>query len=120
MANKWIKYKLIRRPWVDGEGKVLESIEGRQNRPGIDEFSGGGYDYPSELGKIDRFEHKGNLMLLVDENDINPMLLANEKFNGIVLSDPLQQMKNLGLTKKATLDNNMKIIWPKIEGLNNG
>ena len=118
--NKWIKYKLIRRPWVDGNGKVLDSIEGRQNRPGVDEFSGGGYDYPDETDKIDRIERKGTLLLLVEESKVESMLAINNKFNGVAPSKPLEEIKLLYPNEDITLDNDLKIIWPKAEVLNNG
>ena len=117
MANKWIKYKLKRRPWVDGEGKVLESIKGRQNRPGIDEFSGGGYEYPDEVDKIDRFESQGYLVLLVDETKTESLLNKNKDFNGVILEEPLSEMLALGLSDKATLNPDLTIKHPQVESL---
>lgn len=111
--NKWIKYKLIRRPWVDGDGKVLESIEDRQNRPGIDEFSGGGFNYPKEDGSKDRFEKNGVLVLLVDENKVESMIATNKDFGGVVLIEPLEELKALGLSDKATLNTDLTIIRPE-------
>ena len=61
---QWIKFQLIERPYYDRNGNILSSIEGRRNRKGIDEFSGGGKAYPDITGSIlERYE-KGNVLLL--------------------------------------------------------
>lgn len=67
-GESWIRFNLIERPYYDRDGNILPSIEGRRNRPGIDEFTGGGKVYP-DLGKvkiIERHEKDQDLLLLVD------------------------------------------------------
>lgn len=68
----WIKIRLIEKPFYDlRTGEVLPSINGRQNRLGIDPFEGGGKVYPPKavmsLNIISRHESGDTLMLLVDE-----------------------------------------------------
>ncbi len=64
----WVKFKLIKLPYYDQEGRILESIVGRQNRPGIDEFSGGGKVYPdlSSFPVLSHHETDDNLMVQFD------------------------------------------------------
>lgn len=63
------QFTLPSRPYVDQNGKVLESIEGRYNRKGVDEFSGGGKDYPDyQRAKIKEWHEKGTVFLLIVNN----------------------------------------------------
>lgn len=66
----WVKIELIRKPYYDADGNILESITGMKNRPGIDEFSGGGTLRPDLSGftileSYDRFDV---WLVCVDEN----------------------------------------------------
>lgn len=65
---KWIMFKLIERPCYDQDGNILQSIEGRRNRKGIDEINGGGKVYPNlkSVKVLERYEKDGNLMVLAD------------------------------------------------------
>jgi hypothetical protein len=66
----WIKLKTKERPYYDPRnGKVLKSIEGRRNRPGVDPFEGGGRVYPpipDNVRVLDWQERGETLMLLVE------------------------------------------------------
>ena len=63
---QWIKFQLIERPYYDRNGNILTSIEGRRNRKGIDEFTGGGKVYPDiiESGKIKEWHEKDGILLI--------------------------------------------------------
>lgn len=79
---KWFEFHLIERPYSDGQGNILASIEGRRNRPGIDEFSGGGKIYPELPGKVvQRFEFDDTLFVLldIDTSAINNLMNKNQK-----------------------------------------
>lgn len=47
---QWVKFKLLKRPYYDQDGKLLGKLTGRRNRPGIDEIRGGGMVYPDLSG----------------------------------------------------------------------
>jgi len=62
---QWIKFQLIERPYYDRDGNILTSIDGRRNRKGIDEFTGGGKVYPDiERSKIKEWHEKDGILLL--------------------------------------------------------
>lgn len=65
-----MKFRLVKRPFWDRHGDILESIEGRRNRLGIDEFTGGGKVYPEIINQKDKIlewhEKDGILLLKVD------------------------------------------------------
>ena len=64
---QWIKFQLIERPYYDRNGNILSSIEGRRNRKGIDEFTGGGKVYPDiidQKAKIKAWHEKDGILLL--------------------------------------------------------
>ena len=64
---QWFEFQLIEKPYYDDRGNILASIAGRKNKPGIDEFKGGGKVYPELPGKVvQRFEHDGWLLVLLD------------------------------------------------------
>ena len=48
-----MKFKYIRRPYYDENGDIVD-IAGRMNRPGIDEFYGGGKVYPEIIKQKDK------------------------------------------------------------------
>ena len=48
-----MKFKYIRRPFYDEKGNIVD-ITGRYNRPGIDEFMGGGKVYPEIISQKDK------------------------------------------------------------------
>lgn len=65
----WIKFRLINLPYYDPRtGNILESIEGRQNRTGIDPIAGGGKVYPDidPALILKRKEKAGELLLKLD------------------------------------------------------
>lgn len=65
----WIKFKLIDHSFYDPRtGAVLDSIEGRRNRPGIDPFEGMPRVYPDvDPAKILNWkEGNGELLLKLD------------------------------------------------------
>jgi len=67
MEETWLKFKLLQRPYYDRQGNILERIEDRRNRKGIDEFSGGGKVYPSivtQNAKILEWHEQGDMLLL--------------------------------------------------------
>ena len=63
---EWVQIELKARPYVDGRGNALKSIDGMKNRKGIDEFSGGGKDgYPEvKNGEVREWHEKGNSLLV--------------------------------------------------------
>jgi hypothetical protein len=66
-AAEWVKVDLTERGYYDPRtGTPLKSIEGRQNRPGIDPFVGGGKTgYPSiEISKIEERHESGTSLLI--------------------------------------------------------
>jgi len=63
----WVQIQLKERAYVDGQGNVLQSIEGRKNRKGIDEFKGGGKDGYPEVKEVNEWHEKGTT-LLIDSN----------------------------------------------------
>lgn len=66
----WLRFTLIGRPYYDRTGDILASIDGRQNRKGIDEFSGGGRVYPVIPGKLLKWCQKdATLLVHVDMPD---------------------------------------------------
>ena len=75
---QWIKFKLIKKPFWDGSCQILASIEGRRNRKGIDEFTGGGKVYPdlSKVLVLEQYQKGTNLLVLVDgeQADIDALL----------------------------------------------
>ncbi|MDD5006839.1 MAG: hypothetical protein PHC68_00385 [Syntrophorhabdaceae bacterium] len=63
------QFTLGERPYTDKDGKVLQSIEGRFNRKGVDEFFGSGKFYPDYTkAKIKERHEKGITFLLVVDN----------------------------------------------------
>ena len=61
----WIKFDLIKKPFWDREGNILSSIEGRRNRKGIDEFTGGGRLYPDiDRSKVKEWHQKDDVLLV--------------------------------------------------------
>ena len=60
----WLQFALIERPYYDRTGDILSSIDGRQNRKGIDEFSGGGRVYPYIPGKLLKWYETGAALLV--------------------------------------------------------
>lgn len=63
----WITFTLIKRPYYDRNSDILASIEGRRNRKGIDEFTGGGKVYPDiieQKSKIKEWHEKDGVLLL--------------------------------------------------------
>lgn len=73
---RWYRFDLPELPYHDREGRVLKSIEGRLNRPGVDEFSGGGRVYPDLTGAgiVERRE-AGGVLLVSTEADPAAMRL---------------------------------------------
>jgi len=63
---QWIKFNLIKKPFWDGDGNILTSIEGRRNRKGIDEFTGGGRLYPDlDRSKVKEWHQKDDVLLVL-------------------------------------------------------
>jgi len=63
----WITFTLIKRPYYDRNSDILASIEGRRNRKGIDEFTGGGKVYPDiieQKSKIKEWHEKDDVLLV--------------------------------------------------------
>ena len=61
----WIEFYLIAKPFWDRDGNILASIEGRRNRKGIDEFTGGGRLYPDlDRGKVEEWHQKDDVLLV--------------------------------------------------------
>jgi hypothetical protein len=66
--DTYIQFTLPSRAYHDQNGRVLESVEGRKNKKGVDEFSGGGRDYPNMNGSVIKEWHeKGKDFLLAVE-----------------------------------------------------
>jgi len=66
----WIKFKLIERPYYDPrDGKILNLIKDRENRPKIDPFIGGGKVYPkfNKINILEQYEKDGILLLRIDD-----------------------------------------------------
>lgn len=64
--DTYIQFTLGERPYTNRNGEVLQSIEGRLNRKGVDEFFGGGKFYPDYTkAKIKEWHEKGITFLLV-------------------------------------------------------
>ena len=85
----WFKFKLIRKPYYDESGRVLSSIKGRKNKPGVDAFFGGGKLYPVLPGKILQKIEKGDILfVLVDapEETLKSISEDNGDFKPIQLS----------------------------------
>jgi len=63
-----LRFTLPSRPYVDQNGQILQGIEGRYNRKGIDEINGGGKDYPDYKGVMIKkwYEKDHDLLLVVD------------------------------------------------------
>lgn len=76
---QWISFQLIERPYYDAQGRVLASIEGRKNRKGIDEFTGGGKVYQNlkAVKVLERYEKGTTLLVLVEgeQADIDALLV---------------------------------------------
>ena len=79
----WVKFKLIERPYYDPRtGEILDSIEGRRNRPSIDPFEGGGKVYPDiDPTKILKRKEKAGEWLLkldMDPAEVNALIGSKE------------------------------------------
>lgn len=108
----WIKLKTKERPFYDPRtGKVLSSIEGRRNRPGIDPFEGGGKDYPEEALRLKRLswqERGTDWMLLVEDGEPIPA-----KATVLDEAQALHELKQtIGLPEGTTLGADKKPIIP--------
>jgi len=138
-VKQWIKINLIERPFYDATGNILKSIEGRENRSGTDEFTGGGKVYP-ELGDLDILawqEGNSNLMLLVEgeQTEIDALTTKVEKlsfqaypkearrydfadFNIKKVADKdvyRALVDEIGLPEETELDNDMKPVFPEAD-----
>lgn len=134
----WMKYTLIERPYYDPRsGEILESIEGRYNKPGIDPFVGGGKVYPDaiKLKCVYWREQGNNLLILLDEPQskideikssagekeyaASPKVKRKyklEDFNPIQLTneEALIALKEMGLPQDTTLNSEGVPIVPSI------
>ena len=106
--NKWVKYKLTKRPFKNAKGEIVD-ITGRRNRPTMDEFSGGGCDYPVLPTYSDRCEGDNK------ETDRILMLLVDDKEKEIAVENPLEELKAIGLLADATLDDKLTIVRPDLD-----
>jgi hypothetical protein len=99
--DTYIQFTLKERPYVDQHGRVLQSIEGRQNRPGVDEFSGGGkVNYPDTGGvKIKGWHEKGKDLLLKVEGSAPDL----EKLGKVLTKEEAKTIKaaTFGIIEKA-------------------
>lgn len=70
----WIYFILQERPYYDRNNKPLASIEGMKNRPGIDEFHGGGLYYP-DISKVTvtKEHEKGTAYLILVDGPIGDL-----------------------------------------------
>lgn len=133
---EWLSFDLIERPYFDRNGNILESVAGRKNRPGIDEFEGGGHVYPGLGGlRILDWRQKGKrLMLLVDATpgEIDALLARTDalefqaspkKRQPYGFSDfrpgkvpagdvPQRLVEDCGLPEGTVLDENLRPVVP--------
>ena len=113
--SQWIKFDLIKKPFWDRDGNILASIEGRKNRKGIDEFTGGGRLYPDiDRSKVKEWHQKDDVLLvkiditeaeattIITKNEVkkykaSPKIEkeynANKEFKALILTD--QEAENL-------------------------
>ena len=78
----WIKFKLIKKPYYNPKtGSVLSSIAGRQNRPRVDAFRGGGKARPdfSKVNVRQRYENSDDLLVLIDGEQAQVDILLTNK-----------------------------------------
>ena len=113
--SQWIKFDLIKKPFWDRDGNILASIEGRRNRKGIDEFTGGGRLYPDiDRSKVKEWHQKDDVLLVkIDITEVEATIIttknevkkykaspkiekeynANKEFKALILTD--QEAENL-------------------------
>jgi len=107
--SQWIKFDLIKKPFWDRDGNILDSIEGRRNRKGIDEFTGGGRVYPDiDRTKVEEWHQKDDVLLVkIDITEVEATIIttknevkkykaspkkekeynANKEFKALILTD---------------------------------
>ena len=86
----WIKFDLIKKPFWDRDGNILTSIEGRRNRKGIDEFTGGGRVYPDiDRTKVEEWHQKDDVLLVkIDITEVEATTITTKKeFKALILTD---------------------------------
>lgn len=98
----WIKYILKKRPFVDRNSKPIDII-GRRNRSTMDEFSGGGHDYPTLAPYTDRYEGDN------DKGERILMTLVETAEKELIVKNPLEELKAIGLSEGATLNSDLTI-----------
>jgi len=106
-----IKIKFNRTPYKDRHGRIISSIAGKKNRPGIDEFSGGDKIRPdvSKLKILDSREFEDVALLFVDNTE--------QELNGyekIPNNEILKELKALlPFPEGTTIDDDLSVILPK-------
>ena len=80
----WLKCKLIELPYYDRYGKVIASINGRKNRFGKDEFSGGGRIYPDLSGYTVLHRYRNNDDFLVETKEDASVLINMDKIKSTI------------------------------------
>lgn len=118
----WIKFKVIGHSFYDPRtGEVLDSVDGRRNRPGIDPFEGMPKVYPAvDPTKIlNRKEKDGYLYLKLDMDlaeanalvgseeikkyKVSPKVekeyKANKEFQGEIIPDEIMEPVESGVTQ---------------------
>lgn len=107
---EWIEMQTKHRGYRDPRtGKMLESIEGRRNRPGIDEFESLGHEYPDLSGVTIRswWERGETLLLLIEGTRPKGAV-------GLTDTEALERLKTkIGLPEDTTLSSDKKPIIPK-------
>lgn len=105
----WLLFKLIKRPYYDSHGNVIQSIKGRRNRFGIDEFFGGGEIYPdlSSYTVLFKVETFGEWLVRIKENA--PELLVKNEIKKIVVTYRITKGRNRKTYVPAvSIDHNFK------------
>jgi len=116
----WIKLTAIALPYKDPKtGQTLESIAGRKNSPRINEFKGGGREYPPSIPTLNILcwmEKRPLMMILFDEPEAKlSQILQQSKYNPVQLTfeEALQALKDdIGLHEDTYLDEDGRPITP--------
>ena len=68
--DTWILFTLPERPYYNKSGDILDNVGSMKNKPGTDEFTGGGKVYPDGSGvTVSGKYERGNKVLLLIKGD---------------------------------------------------
>ena len=109
----WIKFKVISKGYYDPRnGKVLKSIDGMKNRPGIDPFQSDGRVYPdlSKVKVLERYQKGLDLLVLVEGEQADIDALLKQEAVTFRASPKELKTESLGFQPKLKTEKEAKAI----------